>query len=205
MKTFIALLLAAGVAHADEPIVVEGSLGDLDQESVQRAVDEHADALEVCFRSQAEKMRHLGGDARLRVKIGRDGAVKKAWVDEGDLGSWAAEKCFIARVHKMSFGRPRGGDAVVEVPLQFIAWMPADPGDAAELEKKLPKAVAKCAGAPDEVAVTVYVGPGGRVKSTGFTGEVDEAWADCAVKKIGAVRLRDPRGRMLKMTGRLAR
>ena len=49
----------------------------------------------------------------------------------------------------------------------------------------------------------MYVGPGGRIKSAGFTGELNEAWADCAAGALAKLRLRDPRGKMLKVTGKV--
>jgi hypothetical protein len=203
MRAWILLGLLAGAARADRDLEVEGALGALTPEAVRREVSQHAAAFELCFRSQAEKMRHLGGAAHVKIRVARDGTVRRAHVDSGDLGSWPAERCILSQARKMSFGAPRGGEAEVLLPLEFIAWMPADAADGAELEAKLAKELGKCAGGPRAIDVTAYVGPGGRVKSAGFAGEVSEAWADCALKKALALRLRDPRGRMLKMTGRV--
>lgn len=207
MKTLaLALLLGnVGVAGAEAPIEIEGTYGYLDQQVVQRAVDATAASFDACYRPLAESFRYLGGLAYLKIRVGRDGVVKKAWVDNGDLGSWKAEKCLLRLARTMAFGPPRGGDALVEVPLQFLAWTPADPGDGTELTAKLPRALARCPGAPATATVVAYVGPGGRLKSTGFVGEVPEAWADCATAKLKVLRVRDPRGRVLKVQAQVRR
>ena len=68
-----------------------------------------------------------------------------------------------------------------------------------------PVELAACAkpggGDPANVAVTVYVGPRGKVLSVGFAAPqpLAPAWADCAEAKVGAWTLTDPRGKVAKL------
>jgi hypothetical protein len=58
---------------------------------------------------------------------------------------------------------------------------------------------------PDDVRITVYVGPRGRPQSVGFASPatvLDDAWATCAEKAALAWRLPDPRGQVTKLAVR---
>ncbi|MEJ7603615.1 MAG: AgmX/PglI C-terminal domain-containing protein [Kofleriaceae bacterium] len=59
--------------------------------------------------------------------------------------------------------------------------------------------------APDEVMITVYVGPRGEAQSVGFASTkslIDDAWATCAETIALAWRLPDPKGSMAKLVVR---
>jgi len=55
---------------------------------------------------------------------------------------------------------------------------------------------------PDDVTLTLYVGPGGKAQSVGFSSgksAIDDAWAECAEKTAMAWRLPDPKGVIAKL------
>ncbi|MBA3819721.1 MAG: AgmX/PglI C-terminal domain-containing protein [Deltaproteobacteria bacterium] len=55
---------------------------------------------------------------------------------------------------------------------------------------------------PEDVTVTIYVGPQGKAQSVGFSSPktvLDDAWAECAEKTVLAWRLPDPRGTIAKL------
>jgi hypothetical protein len=57
-------------------------------------------------------------------------------------------------------------------------------------------------GGPSNVWVTLYVGARGKVRSAGFaspTSAIDAGWAECAVERVSAWELSDPRGRIAKV------
>lgn len=58
--------------------------------------------------------------------------------------------------------------------------------------------------APSDVTLTLYVGPGGRAQSVGFSGgsRLEDAWAECAEQTALAWRLPDPRGHIAKLVVR---
>ncbi|MDQ3364076.1 MAG: AgmX/PglI C-terminal domain-containing protein [Myxococcota bacterium] len=58
---------------------------------------------------------------------------------------------------------------------------------------------------PEDVTVTIYVGPQGKAQSVGFSSPktvLDDAWAECAEKTVLAWRLPDPRGTIAKLAVR---
>lgn len=58
---------------------------------------------------------------------------------------------------------------------------------------------------PDDVTVTVYVGPGGKALSVGLASPrtvLEPAWAECAVKTAMSWRLPDPKGGVAKVRAR---
>lgn len=58
---------------------------------------------------------------------------------------------------------------------------------------------------PDDVAITLYIGPGGKALSVGFASPrtvLDDQWSDCAAKMAMSWRLPDTRGGVAKVTAR---
>lgn len=200
MRIALFIALAAGTAAAQD-IEVEGGLGTVDVAAVQQALERSAGAIEGCYKQHAGSKRYVGGEVRLRVRVARDGAVRSTTVDS-DLGAWEVERCLIGVARDMRFGKPRGGEAVVELPLSFPPRAAAEAGDGDELAGKL-GALARC-GKARAVLVTAYVGPGGRITTAGFSSErpLPEGWGDCALDRARALRLSDPRGRVVKLAAR---
>jgi hypothetical protein len=192
------LLLVALAASPD--VVVEGALGTLDSAAVQAEVQKSAGAVKACFDEHAPP-RYVGGALHVRARVGKDGKVKKAFVAAGDLGAWGVERCLMKLARGMSFGRPTGGEAEVDLPFEFPPQgTAADAGEDAALDGKL-AALRSCGRAGLGTQVTLYVGAGGRVTSAGFAGDVSEAWGDCAAAKARGWRLADPLGRPKKVVG----
>jgi hypothetical protein len=197
----VAVCVASGARAQD--FKVEGALGTLDDGAVQLAVQKHAAAIEACFKEQAGTKRYLGGAVALRLRVARDGSVKSV-VARSELGSWEVEKCLVGIARKVTFARPRGGEAEVELPLEFPPRSAPQEGDGEELSRKLD--LGRCGRGPAGVQVTAYVGPGGRVTSAGFSADAafPDAWGDCAAARARALKLRDPRGKVVKHAARLA-
>jgi hypothetical protein len=200
----IALLCAGGVASAQD-IEVEGTLGVLDPETVTLVLERHAAGFEACFTEHAGKQRYVGGEARLRLRVARDGTVKRA-AAISDIGSWPVEKCLLERARGIRFMVPKGGEAEVDLPFELPPRSESLPGDGQELSGKL-GALAACGKGPRRVTVVAYVGPGGRVVAAGFSSEEALAtrWGDCAAGKLLALKLRDPRGKVVKVSAEAAR
>ncbi len=199
-----------GDGTGDDPdgMQVEGTQGHIAPEEAQTVIQASFEQLSACWQSEVTTHRYVGGHVELAMHIDRDGTVKTAKVADGDLGSWPVEKCLIAHALTMQFPKPKGGpEADVSFPLDFPTQSKNvrdmdEKRAGAELGKKIPEldkcADGKVATAPNDVQVTVYVGPGGAVQSAGFatsdaTG-FDEAWGDCALEKAKAWKMTDPRG-----------
>lgn len=196
----------------EEPddIEVEGLLGTLDVADIQPVIDRHARKLVACHRDHIGALRYVGGKVELKFRVARDGTVRRVQVASGDLGAWPVEKCVLGVARQMTFPPPRGGEAEFSFPIDFPAQgrvVRLDELSAtAELGARLGDLDACAAEAgvppPREVQVTVYVAVGGAVTSAGFATTSDEpfddAWGDCAVGRLMALRLSDPRGQVWK-------
>lgn len=201
MRGLAALLMVGGVAAAQD-IRVDNGLGTIDGVAVQKVLDEEGAKLNACYLEDARTKRYLGGSVRLVVRVDVKGRVKRAEVAASDLGSWETERCLLEGARKLQFPPPKGGEALVQVPLEFNASSaPGDmPDGAARAAAAKLRGIYRCAGGPKSVPVTLYVGAGGAITSVGFGAVTNEAWGDCAAAKAKAIHVEDPLGRVLKVT-----
>ena len=201
MKHVLLLAALAGAASAQE-IRVEDGLGSIDPAAVQAALDGASAELQGCYRTGAAGLRYVGGSVRVLVRVDLKGRVKRTEIGSSDLGSWAVERCLLGVARHLALPAPKGGEAVVQIPLDFQA--PSPPVDMSEAAARDAAAklrgIYRCAGGPKSVPVTLYVAAGGAVTSAGFAAGGNEAWGDCASAKARALRLEDPLGRVLKAT-----
>jgi TonB family protein len=193
--------VGVGVAAAQE-IRFDTGLGTIDGAAVQRALDAAAGDLQACYGSGAGGLRYVGGHVRVLARVDAKGRVKRTEVADSDLGSWPVERCLLEVARKLALPAPKGGEAVVEIPLDFQPAAPADelPGAAARAAAAKLRAIYRCPGGPKSVPVTLYVAAGGAVTSAGFAGIASPTWGDCAAARVRALRLDDPLGRVLKGT-----
>ncbi|MBI4511725.1 MAG: AgmX/PglI C-terminal domain-containing protein [Deltaproteobacteria bacterium] len=188
---------------------VEGLLGRIEMTDVQPVLEKRWSAIQSCYRNHVGELSYVGGIVDLRFRVGRDGAVTRAWVSQGDLGAWPVERCVLEIARRLTFPKPVGGEAEFSFPIEFpghgsVVNLDEQRAEA-ELGEKLDN-LSRCgAGAPSRVRVTVYIAPGGAVKSVGFSTDAEEppsdAWAECAAKVALGWRLSDPRGRVWKAQG----
>ena len=205
--------------------------GHMASEAIEAGIAPHKDAWVECFRSRVGNRRWLGGKVAIRWDIRADGTITEVKLFESDLGAWPIEHCLLDAARAATFGKPIGGDADFMIPLEFASrgrpdvWdedqaLRAVGGQLAGLDecvkppakpKGKPRKGAKRASppppivAPDEVVITVYVGPRGEAQSVGFASQktvIDEAWAACAEKVAMGWRLPDPRGTVAKLAVR---
>ena len=199
----------------EEPAEEEGvsfvnARGKMDTATVAAGLAPHTEALTDCFMSNYGTRRWLGGQVVIHWDIQHDGMVTGVRMAESDLGNWTIERCLLDVARSVTFAKPAGGDADFSVPLEFtakgrsITWdedtaLRAVGGQVAGLDAC---GKGKVRGPQGEVAITLYVGPGGKVQSVGFAtaNPTEEAWTDCAEKAVQAWRLPDPRGSIAKLT-----
>jgi hypothetical protein len=181
----------------------------------QIGIEPHKEGLGDCYMTRVGKRGWLGGHVSIHWEIHRDGTITAVKLAESDLGAWPIEKCLLEIARGATFGKPIGGDADFSIPLDFSSkgrpalWdedqaLKAVGGQLAALD-----ACAKAKGvkgpAPEDVTVTLYVGPQGKAQSVGFASPrsvLDETWAECAEKAALAWRLPDPKGAVAKLAVR---
>jgi hypothetical protein len=199
----------------DEPgVEFVSSHGHMEVADVEAGIAPHKEELSSCYMSRVGRRRWLGGKVSLHWDINKAGEVTAVKLVESDLGAWPVEKCLLEIARSATFHKPRGnGSADFVVPLEFAAkgraqiWdedrgLRAVGGQLAKLDE-----CAKVKGVhrPRDVTITLYVGPQGKAQSVGFSSpksEIEDDWAECAVKTAMSWRLPDPRGMIAKLAVR---
>jgi hypothetical protein len=195
----------------DDGVQVTSTRGRTDPEAVNAGLAPRRAELTGCYLHNVGKRRWLGGKLIVHWDIAADGAITRVLLAESDVGAWPIEKCVLAVARATTFGKPIGGPAELTLPLEFAAPAPADVWGLEPSVRAVGGHLVKleaCAGqgaVPGEVAITLYVGPQGRVQSVGFasaTAPLDDAWASCAERVALAWQLPDPKGQVTKLAVR---
>jgi TonB family protein len=186
--------------------------GHFEPRVVEAGLEPHKVGLTECFTTRVGRRRWLGGHVVLRWEVARSGDVTAVKVAESSLGAWPVEKCLLEIARTVTYGKPKGGNAEVVIPLDFTATGPVE----AWVEHEALRAVGttqlakldSCAKAkgvksvPRDLTVTAYVGAKGKAQSVGFASPasvVDDVWADCAEEVILAWKLPDPKRAIAKL------
>jgi hypothetical protein len=194
---------------ADDGVTFVHARGHMEKEAVEAGLEPHKQELADCYTNQVGRRRWLGGHVKIHWDIAKDGAITAVRLaSESDLGAWPIEKCLLGVARAATFDKPVGGDADFDLPLDFTAKGAVLPWDedrgVKAVGKQLVKldACGKPEGIPEDVVITVYVGPHGKALSVGFSSdksEIKDKWAECAQKAVQGWRLTDPRGTIAKM------
>src|SRR5581483_3172515 len=206
------------VARAPEPtdeskddLKVQGTLGTLADEEVSGPFQRRWDDITNCYQQAQAKLWYLGGKIEVHVKVGKTGEPKTAYVSSSTFGNWDAERCVVSIARQLTFSRPHGGsEAEFSYPIEFRSRSAIVTWDAARVQPSLDKHkrdVAQCKvraqnGLPQALTMTLYVAPGGKVTSAGFSADapLDDELASCLVQKTRGWRLDDPLGKIAKAT-----
>jgi hypothetical protein len=196
-------------SEQEEGVTIVHAHGHMEKDAVEAGIAPHKDELADCYMKKVGRRRWLGGHVKIHWDIAKDGTVTKVVLaSESDLGSWPIEKCLLEVARAATFEKPIGGDADFDLPLDFTAKGAVLPWDEDQGVKAVGKQLGKldpCGkteGLPDDVVITLYVGPHGKPLSAGFSSdrsEIKDKWGDCAEKAALAWRLTDPRGTVAKV------
>ena len=198
-------------SERDDGAQVVGDKGHLEPAAVDAALAPHRAALTRCYTQKVGRRTWLGGRVVLRWDIAADGTLASARITESDLGAWPVESCLLSIARQASFGKPIGGRAELTLPLELSVAKPLtispEPPPAKATSALLAKLDACARGKvalPHDVALTIYLGPRGRVASVGFASakDLDGDWAACAEKAALATlgwRLPESSGQVTKL------
>ena len=184
-------------SHEVKPALkMRSELGIVDPDAVKRSFARLEDRFMSCQKRGLERVDVLSGAVKFFLRIGEDGRLKWAHLEETELGDRDTEKCLIDVVMSASWPKPDSGDAEarysMELPLQ--ATRPANDWSADRITSTLGKharAIDKCkAGASASFRATMYVGPGGKVLAAGvaMSSKDGEDKADCLAKVLAGLR-----------------
>jgi hypothetical protein len=199
-------------SEPEDGVVITSAHGRMDTAVVEAGIEPYKEDLGACYTSRVGARRWLGGRVSIRWDIKRDGTITAVKLAESELGAWPIEKCLLEVARAATFGKPIGGDADFAIPLEFSArgkhadWEEAGAQKAVGRQLAAIDACMKAKDikgpAPEDVTITVYIGPQGKPLSVGFASPrsvLDEAWADCAEKAALAWKLPDPKGEIAKL------
>lgn len=214
----------------DDGMQIEGQLGTISDEAIGHAFQEKWPDIARCSQVAQMRFAYLNGTIELKIRVGKDGAPLKAYVERSTLGNWDAEHCVLEVARTITFPSPKGGnEAELTFPIEIkpkhgsvIAWEEsriaptaersradagvcrgdAPVGKAGKGKKRPNTAPVAVKELPPNVSLTVYIAPGGHISSVGLAGEgpIDEQFAQCLVSRARTWRADDPRGRVAKAT-----
>ncbi len=171
---------------------VQGLLGTVTGDELERVFSEHRSAMMRCYENALEDLEEIEGEIRFDMEVASDGTVSSAFISASDLGSLETESCMLGRVKNLRFKREPGGVAMINYPLTLdapydfpepSAWSNETVGQVlAEHASEVQSCLAGLTGAH----VTVYVGKGGMVLSSGASGETAQAYeaAVCVASSV---------------------
>ena len=175
-----------------EGVGVSSEIGGLNQDAVDRTFSKSLKDLQACLSRGAEHLEFLGGDVSFFLKVGQDGHLNHAHLEESTLGDRDTERCMLEALEKRTWPKPVGGDMGL-ARKSFSFDMPNDvrpPTDWSqesieETLEKLSKEIKACS-ASGPFTITMYVGTEGEVLAAGVahTEENGEAAADCLVSTL---------------------
>ncbi len=200
-------------ASAAESMRVESNLGEMDAAQVERVFRQSQADLRRCYDDAAKTQHYLGGRMQLKVQVPPSGQPRAVSVVESTLGSLDVERCVVGLIEKMRFPPPKGGEGELTYPFECASrtpvgnWPSARIAEAIEKKRSALRACtkskstkAKSAGAA-AFAATLYIGPGGKATSVGFSADapLDEKLTRCVAKHLLSVQYDDPLGQMVKV------
>ena len=199
--------VGAPAGDPDDALQVEGLLGDIPQDEVERILARKNDAIAECYQRALDVLEQIEGRVELVLDVGADGSVAAAHLRNGSLGSADAEACIVALAKRLTFPKPRGGShASIAYPLTLeepydhpapIDW--SGPESKAVVDANAAD-VERCLAGATGVQLTVYVRSGGAVASAGATADEAEASdeAACLAAAAKAWAFPDPGGKTAK-------
>lgn len=204
----------AAAKPASNDMEVEGLSGELDANSCEKLLADKQPDFRKCYDAVATEKFYLNGRLRVKLIIGPSGQPKSVALQESTLGSVEIESCVVDTLLKLHFPPPKGGDGELSYPLAFSGRAPVGAWESeriAEGLKKKKAALLSCKGKAkkgarvatfEDMRMTLYVGPGGKVTSAGFSAmqPIDAKLASCVAGKALALELDDPLGQMVKVS-----
>lgn len=182
-------------------VSVSSEIGGLNQEAVDQVFAKSGGDLRQCLSEGAERVEFLGGDVSFFLKIGADGQVSHAHLEESTLGDRDTEVCMLNALKQRTWPKPVGGEAgIARKPFSFD--MPNDvrpPTDWTqesidETLQELAQDIDGCKTGSGSFTVTMYVGTDGSVMSAGVAhaDEGGESAADCLVAMLKQAKFPSP-------------
>jgi hypothetical protein len=187
---------------------VSQELGSIDERATQQTFERLQPQLASCQRDGLKHIDYLAGDVKFFLRVGQDGRVRYAYLEESTIGDRDTEKCMLAVVTTTQWPKPEDGEAEVRKGMGFDASGDArPPADwnsdkiALVLAKQAEDAIKCKESVKGTFHITAYVVPNGhgkkkegRVEAVGIASpsKDGEAKADCIVAAIKEWKMPSP-------------
>ncbi len=90
---------------------------------IQRVVAARQSGIQFCYEKELARNPELQGKVTMSFRIGLDGAVVKAFVENSSLGSKDVEGCMARQIQRWKFPKPEGGMCQIRYPFVFNAGL----------------------------------------------------------------------------------
>jgi hypothetical protein len=150
--------------------MVEQELGSIDPKAVEKTFDRLLQGnLESCHKQGRDRIEYLSGEAKVFVRVGKDGKARYTFFDESTIGDRDTEKCVLDTLSGADWPKPQGGEAEVRSSFSWSGgserapspWTPEKASGAVAEDSAAKGAIEKCkSGVSGTFRVTAYVEPG---------------------------------------------
>ncbi|MCP4199267.1 MAG: AgmX/PglI C-terminal domain-containing protein [Proteobacteria bacterium] len=189
-----------GAECGQDGMEVDGLLGSVAQDEVERVFDRQMSRLLDCYADVVEDIEEVAGAIEIALQVDPAGTVVEAYLPHSDLGSLEAESCILKKIRGFTFARSGCGMAYIKKAVTFEA--PYDHGEllqwgrpsvAETLYEHAPD-VERCLAGETGVDIVVYVGKGGVVWSSGASAESLQKLqgARCLATAVRSWEFKDP-------------
>ena len=185
----------------DDGMAIEGLRGSFRRDEVDSVMNRAAARFADCYSEALDDHPYLVGDLALGFTVAPDGSVRDVRTTSATLGSREVEECILDQARRLHFPYPHGGEADFDYgPMVMNPGDDARPPDiwpasrVSEQVETHQSAVEACTQDHGGFQATLYVGPGGRVRSVGVvapSAHQQEA-ARCLERELTGWELPDP-------------
>jgi hypothetical protein len=161
---------SASRSEGGEGPVVEQELGSIDPRAVEQTFDRLLNGkLETCHKQGRDRLDVLSGEAKVFVRVGKDGRARYSFFEESTIGDQATEKCVLETLAAAEWPKPKGGEAEVRSSFSWSAgnereptpWATEKVTTALAEANDVKHALEQCkSGVSGTFRVTAYVEPG---------------------------------------------
>lgn len=200
-----------GERRVSDGMHIQGLLGTLSPEEVQRGLEPRMNKFLRCFADRYEDLEILGGRIEFAFRVKVTGRVRTVYVKQTSVGDRETERCLLEVASGARFPMPHGGEAEFTWPLELdppedvrppVAWTEEQVSEVVEANLE---ALREACSLTNEVAVTAYVGRRGRVLAVGGATGADggDTVLDCVADGVRAWEMPNPGSYPAKVTFQL--
>lgn len=191
---------------SDDDITIQGeTTGEIDEQSLHRALERELDRANACFGSvDVQRRPYLGGTIELRFRVEANGALKHLFVIKSTVGAIGVERCVRDAFKKVKLPTPKQGAVELTYPLTYPSREPIEEWQEEMVRDELKKARKRLVTqrAPKGLSTTFYVDRGGHVVSASVFAEepLSDRFVDEFLETLTQLKFVEPQTTYAKVT-----